>query len=47
MAIGVLVMLVFGIVQMVIVDPFLAIVGLTVFPCSSLPTAFQRAMSPG
>ncbi|MDV3221677.1 ABC transporter ATP-binding protein [Intrasporangium sp.] len=47
MAIGVVVMLVFGIVQMVVVDPFLAIVGLTVFPMLLLANlAFQRAMSP-
>lgn len=47
MAIGVLVMLAFGIVQMVIVDPFLAIIGLTVFPMLFVANvAFQRAMSP-
>ena len=47
MAIGVLVMLVFGIVQMVIVDPALAVVGLTVFPMLfAANVAFQRAMSP-
>jgi ABC-type multidrug transport system fused ATPase/permease subunit len=47
MAIGVVVMLVFGIVQMVVVDPFLAVVGLTVFPMLLLANvAFQRAMSP-
>ncbi|HKX67510.1 MAG TPA: ABC transporter ATP-binding protein [Intrasporangium sp.] len=47
MAIGVLVMLVFGIVQMVVVDPFLAVVGLTVFPMLFVANvAFQRAMSP-
>lgn len=47
MAIGVVVMLVFGIVQMVVVDPFLAVVGLTVFPLLLLANlAFQRAMSP-
>ena len=47
MALGVVVMLVFGIVQMVIVDPWLALVGLTVFPMLFLANvAFQRAMSP-
>jgi len=47
MALGVVVMLVFGIVQMVIVDPWLAVVGLTVFPMLFLANvAFQRAMSP-
>ncbi|MDC5695894.1 ABC transporter ATP-binding protein/permease [Intrasporangium calvum] len=47
MAIGVLVMLAFGIVQMLVVDPFLAVVGLTVFPLLfAANVAFQRAMSP-
>ncbi len=47
MAIGVIVMVVFAVVQMVLVDPFLAIVGLTVFPMLLLANvAFQRAMSP-
>ncbi|GAA1989590.1 ABC transporter ATP-binding protein [Terrabacter lapilli] len=47
MALGVVVMLVFGIIQMVVVDPWLAVVGLTVFPMLFLANvAFQRAMSP-
>jgi ABC-type multidrug transport system fused ATPase/permease subunit len=47
MAFGVLVMLGFGVVQMVLVDPFLAAIGLTVFPVLFLTNlAFQRAMSP-
>ncbi|WP_374968912.1 ABC transporter ATP-binding protein [Terrabacter sp. BE26] len=47
MALGVVVMLVFGIVQMLVVDPWLAVVGLTVFPMLFLANvAFQRAMSP-
>ena len=47
MALGVVVMLVFGIVQMVLVDPWLALIGLTVFPMLFLANvAFQRAMSP-
>jgi ABC-type multidrug transport system fused ATPase/permease subunit len=47
MALGVVVMLVFGIVQMLVVDPFLAVIGLTVFPMLLLANlAFQRAMSP-
>ncbi|GAA6526694.1 ABC transporter ATP-binding protein [Intrasporangium sp. DVR] len=47
MAIGVVVMLAFGIVQMVVVDPTLAVVGLTVFPMLfAANVAFQRAMSP-
>ncbi|AXG13215.1 ABC transporter ATP-binding protein [Intrasporangium calvum] len=47
MAIGVVVMLAFGIVQMLVVDPFLALVGLTVFPMLfAANVAFQRAMSP-
>jgi ABC-type multidrug transport system fused ATPase/permease subunit len=47
MALGVIVMLVFAVVQMVIVDPVLAVIGLTVFPMLFLANvAFQRAMSP-
>ena len=47
MALGVVVMLVFGVLQMVIVDPWLAVVGLTVFPLLFVANvAFQRAMSP-
>ena len=47
MAIGVVVMLAFGIVQMLVVDPFLALMGLTVFPMLfAANVAFQRAMSP-
>jgi ATP-binding cassette subfamily B protein len=47
MAIGVIVMLVFGIVQMTVIDPWLALVGLTVFPLLFVANvAFQRAMSP-
>ncbi len=47
MAIGVLVMLVFGVVQMFVVDPVLAVIGLTVFPMLFVANvAFQRAMSP-
>lgn len=47
MALGVVVMLVFGIVQMLVVDPVLAVIGLTVFPALMLANfAFQRAMSP-
>jgi ABC-type multidrug transport system fused ATPase/permease subunit len=47
MALGVLVMLAFGIVQMLVVDPSLALVGLTVFPLLMVANlAFQRAMSP-
>jgi ABC-type multidrug transport system fused ATPase/permease subunit len=47
MAIGVIIMLVAGIVQMVIVDPVMAIIGLTVFPLLFLANmVFQRAMSP-
>jgi ATP-binding cassette, subfamily B, bacterial len=47
MAFGVLVMLVFGAVQMVFVDPFLAAIGLTVFPMLfGVNLLFQRAMSP-
>jgi ABC-type multidrug transport system fused ATPase/permease subunit len=47
MALGVVVMLVFGIIHMLVVDPWLAVVGLTVFPMLFLANvAFQRAMSP-
>ncbi|EWT02908.1 ABC transporter permease [Intrasporangium oryzae NRRL B-24470] len=47
MALGVVVMLAFGIVQMMFIDPWLAVVGLTVFPMLFLANvAFQRAMSP-
>jgi ATP-binding cassette subfamily B protein len=47
MAIGVIIMLVAGIVQMVLVDPVMAIIGLTVFPALFLANlVFQRAMSP-
>jgi ABC-type multidrug transport system fused ATPase/permease subunit len=47
MAIGVVVMLVAGIVQMVLVDPVMAVIGLTVFPLLFLANmVFQRAMSP-
>jgi ABC-type multidrug transport system fused ATPase/permease subunit len=47
MALGVVVMLVAGIVQMVVVDPVLALIGLGVFPALFLANAaFQRAMSP-
>ena len=47
MAIGVIIMLVAGIVQMVLVDPLMAIIGLTVFPLLFLANmVFQRAMSP-
>ncbi len=47
MALGVVVMLVFGIIQMVVVDPWLALVGLLVFPMLFVANvAFQRAMSP-
>lgn len=47
MALGVVVMLSFGIVQMTVIDPWLALVGLTVFPMLFLANvAFQRAMSP-
>ena len=45
--IGVIIMLVAGIVQMVLVDPVMAIIGLTVFPALFLANmVFQRAMSP-
>jgi ATP-binding cassette subfamily B protein len=47
MAFGVLVMLGFGALQMVLVDPFLAVIGLTVFPMLfGVNLLFQRAMSP-
>lgn len=47
MAIGVVVMLIFGVVQMFVIDPVLAAIGLTVFPLLFLANlAFQRAMSP-
>ena len=47
MAIGVVVMLVFAAVQMLVVDVWLAVVGLTVFPVLMLANlAFQRRMSP-
>ena len=47
MALGVIVMLVAGIIQMVLVDPVMAIIGLLVFPALFLANmVFQRAMSP-
>ncbi len=47
MGLGVLVMLVVGVVQMFLVDPVLAAVGLTVFPLLfAANLAFQRRMSP-
>ncbi|HEV7195915.1 MAG TPA: ABC transporter transmembrane domain-containing protein, partial [Pedococcus sp.] len=47
MALGVIIMLVAGIVQMVLVDPVMALIGLTVFPALFLANlVFQRAMSP-
>jgi ATP-binding cassette, subfamily B, bacterial len=47
MAIGVVVMLVAGVVQMVLVDPVMAIIGLLVFPALfAANMVFQRAMSP-
>ena len=47
MAFGVVVMLIFGAVQMILVDPFLAAIGLTVFPMLFVANLlFQRAMSP-
>ncbi len=47
MAIGVVVMLVFGAIQMFLVDPFLAAIGMTVFPGLFVANlAFQRVMSP-
>lgn len=47
MALGVVVMLLFGAVQMLVVDPVLALVGFVVFPLLFLANAvFQRRMSP-
>jgi ABC-type multidrug transport system fused ATPase/permease subunit len=47
MALGVIIMLIAGVVQMVLVDPVMAIIGLTVFPALFLANmVFQRAMSP-
>ena len=47
MALGVIVMLIFGAVQMVIVDPLLAAVAMVVFPLLFAANAlFQRRMSP-
>ena len=47
MAVGVVLMLVVGVVEMFLVDPVLAAVGLTVFPALFLANlAFQRRMSP-
>ncbi|HEY3534915.1 MAG TPA: ABC transporter ATP-binding protein [Pedococcus sp.] len=47
MALGVVIMLVAGIVQMVLVSPVMAIIGVTVFPALFLANAvFQRSMSP-
>ncbi|WP_270887897.1 ABC transporter ATP-binding protein [Pedococcus sp. 5OH_020] len=47
MALGVLIMLVAGIVQMVLVDPVMALIGLAVFPALFLANVvFQRSMSP-
>lgn len=47
MALGVIIMLVTGVVQMVLVDPVMAVIGLTVFPALFLANlVFQRAMSP-
>jgi len=47
MALGVVVMLLFGAVQMFVVDPVLAAVGMVVFPLLFLANAvFQRRMSP-
>ncbi len=47
MAFGVVVMLVFGAVQMFLVDPFLAAIGMTVFPSLFVVNlVFQRIMSP-
>ena len=47
MALGVLIMLVAGVVQMLLVDPVMALIGLTVFPALFLANlVFQRAMSP-
>ncbi|MEO7233934.1 MAG: ABC transporter ATP-binding protein [Lapillicoccus sp.] len=47
MAFGIVVMLVFGAVQMFLVDPFLAAIGMTVFPALfAVNLVFQRIMSP-
>ncbi len=47
MAIGVVVMLVAGVVEMVLVAPAMALIGLTVFPALFVANlVFQRAMSP-
>jgi ABC-type multidrug transport system fused ATPase/permease subunit len=47
MALGVIIMLVAGVVQMVLVDPVMAVIGLTVFPALfAANLVFQRAMSP-
>lgn len=47
MALGVIVMLVFGAAQMLLVDPLLAAVGMVVFPMLfGVNAAFQRRMSP-
>ncbi|HET7659009.1 MAG TPA: ABC transporter ATP-binding protein [Oryzihumus sp.] len=47
MAVGVIIMLVVGAVEMFLVDPVLAAVGMTVFPALFLANlAFQRRMSP-
>jgi len=47
MALGVIVMLIFGAIQMLVVDPVLALVAMIVFPLLFLANAlFQRAMSP-
>jgi ABC-type multidrug transport system fused ATPase/permease subunit len=47
MALGVLIMLVAGLVQMVLVDPVMAIIGLCTFPALFLANmVFQRFMSP-
>jgi len=47
MAFGVVVMLLFGAIQMFVVDPVLAVVGMVVFPLLFLANAaFQRQMSP-
>ena len=47
MALGVIIMLVAGVVQMVLVDVVMAVIGLTVFPLLFLANmVFQRHMSP-
>lgn len=47
MALGVIIMLVAGVVQMVLVDSVMAVIGLTVFPALFLANmVFQRHMSP-